>query len=93
MEDFIVTVRIEGESKPQELLTFGNTPEEIVDNIVVMENVEFLYHIKRICDDKVWDFDSELEPLREIRKLIGETSGEVGFSISFNEDTNDNKLN
>ena len=93
MDDFIATVRLEGDTKPTELLTFGKTPEEIVDNIVLMANVEFLYHIKRKKDGELWDFDAEIEPLREIRSLIEKTNGELGFSISFNEDNNENKLN
>ena len=38
------------------------------------------------------DFDAEVEPLREIRSLIEKTNGELGFSISFNEDNDENKF-
>ena len=74
MDEYVVTVLMEGNNKPTELKNFGVTPEEVIDNIVQLPNVAYLYHIKRLKDDAVWDFDAELEPLREIRKMISRIS-------------------
>jgi hypothetical protein len=100
MENYIATVKLEGSNKPQELINFGNSPEEIVDNIVLMENVEFLYHIKRERDNSVWDFDEPLQPLREIRKLLSEAGpdSDIDLEILLKEvdsidDNKKNKLN
>ena len=70
MDNYIATVLMNGDTKPTEIINFGNSPEEIIDNIVQMKTVKFLYHIKRTKDGEVWDFDEELEPLRKIRKII-----------------------
>jgi len=70
MDNYIATVLMDGDTKPTEIVNFGNSPEEIIDNIVQMKTVKFLYHIKRVKDGEVWDFDEELEPLRKIRKII-----------------------
>ena len=70
MDNYIATVLLDGDTKPTEIINFGNSPEEIIDNIVQMKSVKFLYHIKRAKDGEFWDFDEELEPLRKIRKII-----------------------
>ena len=70
MDNYIIKVLMDGDEEPSEILNFGNSPEEIIDNIVQMKTVKFLYHIKRVKDGEVWDFDEELEPLRKIRKII-----------------------
>ena len=70
MDNYIATVLMDGDTKQTEIINFGNSPEEIIDNIVQMKTVKTLYHIKRVKDGEVWDFDEELEPLRKIRKII-----------------------
>ena len=85
MDEYVATVLIEGNNKPTELKNFGVTPEEVIDNIVQLPNVAYLYHIKRLKDDAVWDFDAELEPLREIRKMISRTDGGIGLELRITE--------
>jgi len=89
MDEYIATVLMEGEETPTELKSFGITPEEVVDNMVLLPNVEYLYHITRLKDEEVWDFDTELEPLRELRKLISQTGGEIGLQIKLEKEDED----
>ena len=35
---------------------------------------------------KVWDFDEELQPLREIRRMVRETAGEISMRLSLREE-------
>ena len=87
MHDFIATVFLDGETEKRELLTFADSPEEVIDNMVQLEAVRVLCHIKRIKDSKVWDFnDEELQPLREIRRMVRESAGEVNMRLSFKEE-------
>jgi hypothetical protein len=90
MDEYVATVLMEGENTPTELKSFGVTPEEIVDNMVLLPNVEYLYHITRLRDKEVWDFDTELDPLREIRKMITATGGEIGLQIKLEKEDEDN---
>ena len=85
MDEYVATVLMAGNNKPTELKNFGVTPEEVIDNIVQLPNVAYLYHIKRLKDDAVWDFDAELEPLREIRKMISRTDGGIGLELRITE--------
>jgi len=89
MDEYIATVLMEGEETPTELKSFGITPEEVVDNMVLLPNVEYLYHITRLRDEEIWDFDTELEPLREIRKLITKAGGEIGLQIKLEKEDED----
>ena len=86
MHDFMATVLLNNETETTELLTFADSPEEVIDNMVLLEAVRVLYQIKRIKDSKVWDFDEELQPLREIRRLVRESAGEVSMRLSFKEE-------
>ena len=85
MDEFIATVLMAGENKPTELTNFGASPEEVIDNIVQIDSVNYLYHVRRLKDDEVWDFDADLKPLREIRELIIQTSGVIGLQLSIKE--------
>ena len=89
MDEYVATVLMEGEDTPTELNSFGITPEEVVDNMVLLPNVEYLYHITRLRDEEIWDFDTELEPLRELRKLISQTGGEIGLQIKLEKEDED----
>ena len=86
MHDFMATVLLNNETETRELLTFADSPEEVIDNMVLLEAVRVLYQIKRIKDSKVWDFDEELQLLREIRKLVHETAGVVSMRLSLKEE-------
>lgn len=89
MDEYVATVLMEGEETPTELKSFGVTPEEVVDNMVLLPNVEYLYHIMRLRDEEIWDFDTELEPLREIRKMITETGGDIALKINIAQNNED----
>ena len=86
MHDFIATVFLDGETEKRELLTFADSPEEAIDNMVLLETVRVLSQIKRIKDSKVWDFDEELQPLRESRRMGSESAGEVRMRLSLKEE-------
>ena len=86
MDEFIATVLLNSENKPTELLTFANSIEEAIDNMVLLGAVRFLCQVKRIKDSKVWDFDEELQPLREIRRMVRESAGEVSMRLSLKEE-------
>ena len=86
MDEFIITVLLNSENKPPELLTFANSIEEAIDNMVLLEAVRFLCQVKRIKDSKVWDFDEELQPLREIRRMVRESAGEVRMRLALKEE-------
>ena len=86
MHDFMATVLLNNETETTELLTFADSPEEVIDNMVLLEAVRVLYQIKRIKDSKVWDFDEELQPLREIRRLVHETAGVASMRLSLKEE-------
>ncbi len=91
MDEYIATVILEDGKTPTELKTFGNTPEQVIDNIVQMETVSYLYHIQHIISGEIWDFDAELAPLREIRDLIMKTDGGIGLELRLNEIEDDDK--
>ena len=82
----MATVLLNNETETRELLTFADSPEEVIDNMVLLEAVRVLYQIKRIKDSKIWDFDEELQPLREIRRLVRESAGEVSMRLSLKEE-------
>ena len=86
MHDFMATVLLNNETETTELLTFADSPEEVIDNMVLLEAVRVLFQIKRIKDSKVWDFDEELQPLREIRRLVHETAGVASMRLSLKEE-------
>ena len=86
MYDFIATVLLNNETETREFLTFADSPEEAIDNMVLLETVRVLCQIKRIKDSKVWDFDEELQPLREIRRMVRETAGEISMRLSLREE-------
>ena len=85
MDEYVATVLMADETKPTELKYFGTTPEEVIDNIVQINSVNHLYHIRRLKDDEVWDFDADLKLLREIRELIIQTSGVIGLQLGIKE--------
>ncbi len=87
MDDFIVTVFMNDDDKPSELMTFGNNPEEVIDNMVQIEAVRILCHIKRVKDSEIWDFNEELEPFRELRRMILKTNGEIRLRLAMQEDS------
>ena len=60
--------------------------EEVIDNLVQIKGIKYLYHLKRIKDNEVWDFESDLEPLREIRKLVMDSDGQVGLELKVVQD-------
>jgi len=82
----MATVLLNNETETTELLTFADSPEEVIDNMVLLEAVRFLCQVKRIKDSKVWDFDEELQPLREIRRLVQETAGVASMRLSLKEE-------
>jgi len=86
MDEYIVTVLMDGDKKPTELKNFGSCPEEVIDNLVQIKGIKYLYHLKRIKDNEIWDFESDLEPLREIRKLVMDSDGQVGLELKVVED-------
>ena len=86
MHDFMATVLLNNETETTELLTFADSPEEVIDNMVLLEAVRVLCQIKRTKDSKVWDFDEELQPLREIRRMVSESAGEVRMRLSLKEE-------
>ncbi len=87
MDDFIATVFMNDDDEPSELLTFGTTPEEVIDNMVQIEAVRILCHIKRVKDSEIWDFNEELEPFRELRRMILKTDGEIRLRLALQEDS------
>jgi|TARA_R110000803_G_scaffold209321_1_gene278797 hypothetical protein len=58
------------EGQTETLKTFGNSVEEAVDNLVMMEGITFLHWIKDVKLQEQWDFDEDLVPLRALRKRI-----------------------
>ena len=58
------------EGQTETLKTFGNSIEEAIDNLVMMEGVNFLHWIQDLKLQEQWDFDEDLIPLRALRKKI-----------------------
>ena len=58
------------EGQTETLKTFGNSVEEAVDTLVMMEGITFLHWIKDVKLQEQWDFDEDLVPLRALRKRI-----------------------
>ena len=87
MDEFIATVFMNDDDEPSELLTFGTTPEEVIDNMVQIEAVRILCHIKRVKDSEIWDFDEELEPYRKLRRMILKKNGGIKLRLAMQEDS------
>ena len=68
MNEYTALVLHEGQKET--LKTYGNSIEEAIDNMVMMEGVSFLYMIQDTKLQEQWDFDEDLRPLRELRKKI-----------------------
>ena len=58
------------EGKTETLKTFGNSIEEAIDNMVMIEGITFLHWIEDIKLEEQWHFDEDLVPLRALRKRI-----------------------
>ena len=92
MDNYIIKVLMDGDEEPSEILNFGNSPEEIIDNLIQIEGIKYLYHIKRVNDGEMWDFNEELEPLRKIRKIIlQEGDGELILKLLLREEEENEK--
>ena len=72
------------EGQTETLKTFGNSVEEAIDNLVMMEGVDFLHWIKDLKLQEQWDFDEDLIPLRALRKKIPDY---VDISFGVKNDT------
>jgi len=92
MDNYIIKVLMDGDKEPSEILNFGNSPEEIIDNLIQIKGIKYLYHIKRVKDGEVWDFNEELEPLRKIRKIILQNGdGELILKLLLREEEENEK--
>ena len=72
------------EGQTETLKTFGNSVEEAIDNLVMMEGVNFLHWIQDSKLQEQWDFDEDLIPLRALRKKIPDY---VDISFGVKHDT------
>ena len=72
------------EGQTETLKTFGNSIEEAIDNLVMMEGVNFLHWIQDLKLQEQWDFDEDLIPLRALRKKIHD---HVDISFGIKHDT------
>ncbi len=72
------------EGQTETLKTFGNSIEEAIDNLVMMEGVNFLHWIQDLKLQEQWDFDEDLIPLRALRKKIPDY---VDISFGVKHDT------
>ena len=72
------------EGQTETLKTFGNSVEEAIDNLVMMEGVNFLHWIQDLKLQEQWDFDEDLIPLRALRKKIPDY---VDISFGVKHDT------
>jgi len=72
------------EGQTETLKTFGNSIEEAIDNLVMMEGVNFLHWIQDLKLQEQWDFDEDLIPLRALRKKIPD---HVNISFGVKHDT------
>ena len=72
------------EGQTETLKTFGNSIEEAIDNLVMMEGVNFLHWIQDLKLQEQWDFDEDLIPLRALRKKI---PAHVDISFGVKDDT------
>ena len=72
------------EGQTETLKTFGNSIEEAIDNLVMMEGVNFLHWIQDLRLQEQWDFDEDLIPLRALRKKI---PPHVDISFGVKDDT------
>mgnify|MGYP000350832056 FL=1 len=72
------------EGQTETLKTFGNSIEEAIDNLVMMEGVNFLHWIQDLKLQEQWDFDEDLIPLRALRKKI---PPHVDISFGVKDDT------
>jgi len=72
------------EGQTETLKTFGNSIEEAIDNLVMMEGVNFLHWIQDLKLQEQWDFDEDLIPLRAFRKKIPDY---VDISFGVKHDT------
>ena len=76
MNEYNALVLYQGQKET--LKTFGSSIEEAIDNMVMMEGVNFLYMIQDLKSQEEWTFDEDLRPLRYLRQKIPSN-----MSISF----------
>ena len=71
MDEFIVKAILE-EGEKINLLTFGQTIEEVVDNLVQMETIQRVDEVIRKRDRAVWHLKDQdaIKKLRELRSQI-----------------------
>ena len=71
MDEFIVKAILE-EGKKINLLAFGQTIEEVVDNLVQMDTVKVVEEVIRKRDGAVWHLNDQdaISKLRALRRQI-----------------------
>tara|TARA_Y100000004_G_scaffold136243_1_gene154288 strand:+ start:781 stop:1059 length:279 start_codon:yes stop_codon:yes gene_type:complete len=66
--EYILNVLID--SKKTSIKTYASSPEEAIDNAILMETVEDLYSVEDIKENKKLDFLSDFTEMRELRKAV-----------------------
>ena len=78
MDEYIVDVEMDNEK--QLIKTFARTVENAIDNIVQLPSVQKLFNIGNTNTKEIWEFEEDIEELRELRKNYHQNI-EMFFSV------------
>ena len=65
---YILHIKIDGEDNT--MLTYASTPENAIDNAVMIESVEELYKIVDQETQHEYKFNIDIQEIRKVRKLL-----------------------
>tara|TARA_A100001015_G_scaffold282001_1_gene345823 strand:+ start:1385 stop:1639 length:255 start_codon:yes stop_codon:yes gene_type:complete len=68
MKEYKLIVR--QDNKKETLKSYADSVEEAIDNMILIDSVSHLYLIEEVESKEQWEFNEELNGLRELRKLI-----------------------
>lgn len=78
MDEYLVDVEMDNERTT--IKTFARTVENAIDNIVQLPSVQKLFNIGNTNTKEIWEFEEDIEELRELRKQLP-SNIEMFFSV------------
>ena len=64
------TMEVTQDGKRELLKTFSNTVEGAIDNMVKIDNVNYLHNISETNTGDTWELEEDLTDLRNLRKRL-----------------------
>jgi|TARA_B100001093_G_scaffold493433_1_gene535603 hypothetical protein len=86
LNEYIIDVNLY--NKKDKLKVWATNSTEAIDSMLALEMVTEIYSIKRLSDNKSWNFTGNINLLRDIRNEIDD-EGLINFEIVNQGEVND----